>query len=372
MTDDTQDNQSGAHGGNRRALAERAGCAPTQILDFSANINPLGMPGPAQAALRDALAELSDYPDPECAALRSAVAAHLGVPPALVLPGNGAEQLIWWLPRLVRARRIVVTAPCYLDYRRAAAVWGLDLQAVPLDAGADFALDPSRLTAAVRDPDLVWIGRPNNPTGRLVDLDVLAALAAARPHTWWAVDEAFLDFVDGADSAAGLGLKNLLVVRSMTKFYALAGLRLGYAVMPSELAAAGRRLLPEWSVSTLAQRAGVAVLTDPALGTFAARTRALIRREREALAGALRGLGARVVDGLANYLLLRLPDRAPAGTEVAERLLCRFGIAVRTCNDYAGLDARYLRVAVRGPADNARLIAALGEVLSLRAARSGA
>jgi len=372
MTDDTWDNQPSAHGGNRRALAERAGRAPADILDFSANINPLGMPASALAALRDALARLSDYPDPDCTALRAAVGAHLGVPEGLVLPGNGAEQLIWWLPRLVRAGRIVVTAPCYLDYRRAAAAWGLDVLEVPLDARGDFALDPSRLTAAVRDADLVWIGRPNNPTGRLVDLDTLAVLASARPRTWWAVDEAFLDFVDGARSAAGLGLDNLLVVRSMTKFYALAGLRLGYAVLPRELAMAGRGLLPEWSVSTLAQRAGVAVLTDPGLGAFAARTHALIRREREVLARVLRGLGAGVLDGAANYLLLRLPDRAPVGAELADRLLCGFGIAVRTCEDYAGLDARYLRIAVRGRADNERLLAALAEVLPLRAARSEA
>ncbi len=357
------------HGGNRRALAERAGRSAAAVLDFSASINPLGMPAGARAVLRESLDAIADYPDPDCSLLRQAIGAHLDVAPERVLPGNGAEQLIWWLPRLVQARRVVVNVPCYMDYSRAAAVWGLGVMAVALDARAGFALDAGRLGVLVREGDLVWIGRPNSPTGHLVDHGMIARLARARPDVWWAVDEAFLDFVDGARSVACLGLRNLLVVRSMTKFYALAGLRLGYAVLPRELAVAGRGLLPDWSVSTPAQRVGVAVLTDPRLDVFAERTRALIRRERAALAAALRKLGAAVVDGVANYLLLRLPNASPEGARVAEDLLCGFGIAVRTCNDYAGLDARHLRVAVRGRADNLRLIAALAEVLRLRAAR---
>jgi L-threonine-O-3-phosphate decarboxylase len=362
----------GAHGGNLAALAARARRPATEIIDFSANINPLGMPASVRTALGGALAELGDYPDPDCTELRQAIGAHLGVPPELVLPGNGAEQLIWWLPRLVRARRVVVTAPCYLDYRRGGAVWGLDVQEVPLDARRDFALDSGALTAGVSDGDLVWIGRPNNPTGRLVDVAAIAAFAKARPGVWWAVDEAFIEFVEGEVSVAGLPLENVILVRSMTKFYGLAGLRLGYAVLRGDLAVAGRRLLPDWSVNTLAQRAGVAVLTDPELSAFAERTRGLIRCERQALAAALRVLGASVVDGAANYLLLRLPDTAPTGAAVAERLLCRFGIAVRTCNDYVGLDARYLRVAVRGAADNARLIAGLADVLHRRGGETAA
>lgn len=356
------------HGGNRRVLAARAGRGAGEILDFSASINPLGMPGAVHAALRASLDDLADYPDPDCIALRAAIGAHLDVPPELVLPGNGAEQLIWWLPRLLRARRVVVTAPCYSDYARAAAVWGLPAVAVPLEEQVEFDPDPQALEAVVRPGDLVWIGRPNNPTGRCPAPDLIAGLAEARPAAWWAVDEAFLDFVPGATSTAGLGLGNLITVRSMTKFYALPGLRLGYAVLPGALAAGGRQLLPDWSVSTPAQRAGVAALTDPGLGRFVERTRELIDRERSALSVALRGLGATVIDGAANYLLLRLPGGVPTGTEVADRLLRESGIAVRTCDSFPGLGPRHLRVAVRGSEDNARLVAAIRSVIG-RAAR---
>jgi L-threonine-O-3-phosphate decarboxylase len=352
------------HGGNRHALAARAGCAPDDLLDFSANINPLGMPPAARRALIEAVDALGDYPDPACTALCAAVGAALGVAPARVLPGNGAEQLIWWLPRLVAARRVLVCPPCYVDYAAAAAVWGLPTLRLPLRAADGFRLDLGELARRARVGDLIWIGHPNNPTGRLCAADALQAAASASPGVWWAVDEAFIDFADDAASAVGCGLDNLVVVRSMTKFFALPGLRLGYAVLTPALAAAGRRLLPDWSVSTPAQRAGVALLTDPSGPDFAERTRRLIRTERAALATGLRALGAAVTDGAANYLLFRLPAASPAGSEVAARLLARHRIAVRTFGGDSALDDGYLRVAVRSGDDNRRLLAALAEVLA--------
>jgi histidinol-phosphate/aromatic aminotransferase/cobyric acid decarboxylase-like protein len=269
-----------------------------------------------------------------------------------------------------------VTAPCYLDHRRSAAVWGLEVAAVALRADHAFDLDIARVVETVRCGDLVWLGHPNNPTGRLLPVAEVAAAAAARPDVWWVLDEAFIDFVDHAPSALSLGLdrlglENLVVLRSMTKFFALAGLRLGYAVLPPGLAATGRRLLPDWSVSTPAQAVGAALLCDPGLAAFTARTRRLISSERAALAAALRGLGAQVIDGSANYLLWRLPEAGPRGSELADALLERHGIAVRTCDDYVGLDPWWLRVAVRGPDANQRLLAALAAVLGPSARRQG-
>ncbi len=353
----------GGHGGNLRALALRAGCHPKELLDFSANINPLGMPPAVRAALVDALDALAAYPDPDCTALRAAVAQSLGVAPDRLLPGNGAEQLIWWLPRLLRARRLVVMAPSYLDYRRAAAVWGLQVASVALRVEDHFAVDLPAIAATVRDGDLVWLAHPNNPTGRLLDIEAVAAMAISRPDVWWVIDEAFVDFVAEADSAVRLAQANIITVRSMTKFFALPGLRLGYAILAPPLAAAGRRLLPEWSVGTPAQAAGVAAVTDPTLADFTARTQQLIRAQRALLAAGLRGLGAAVVGGAANYLLWRLPRHAPGAIRVADALLRDARIAVRTCGDYPGLDDRWLRVAVRHADENARLLAGIEAVL---------
>jgi L-threonine-O-3-phosphate decarboxylase len=355
--------EAARHGGDRAALARRSARPAQSLLDFSANINPLGMPAGARAALVGAIDELGHYPDPNCTDLRAAIAAHLGVAPERIVVGNGAEQLIWWLPRLLTARRVLVTAPAYVDYQRAAEVWGRPVESLQLSAADGFALDLGRLSARLQPGDLIWIGQPNNPTGRLLPPELLRAAVIAHPEVDWAVDEAFIDFVGGTGSAVRWEQPNLIVLRSMTKFYALAGLRLGYAVLAPGRAAALTRLLPEWSVNTLAAAAGRALLTDPGLPSFARRTRELIGHERQRLCIALRALGLTVFDSAANYLLLRLPADGPRAAELGSRILLEDGIAVRLCSNYAGLDARYLRVAVRTGAENQRLLAALARLL---------
>jgi adenosylcobyric acid synthase len=354
------------HGGNRQALAARSGRDVAEILDFSANINPLGMPPVAAACWPQALAELAHYPDPDSTDLRKAIGLHLGVSPARILPGNGAEQLIWWMPKLLDARRVVVTSPCYLDYHRAAHVWCLGVVEVPLRPEQGFTLQARALADAVQAGDLVWIGQPNNPTGILNPPELLVELARSRPDVWWAVDEAFIDFAGAASSlvAAAAESANLVVVRSMTKFYAIPGLRLGYAVLSEALVDAGRGLLPDWSVSAPAQRVGVEVLREPARERFCSDTLRLIAAERPKLARALRSLGLSVWDASANYLLARLPETTAEAPQLAERLLLGHGIAVRPCGDYSGLDARYFRVAVRVGSENARLVQALEAALA--------
>ncbi len=345
-------------------MAQRSGRSAETLLDFSANINPLGMPAAARAALIAAVNDLGQYPDPACTALRAAIGDHLGISTERILPGNGAEQLIWWLPRLLEARRVLVTAPAYIDYQRSAEVWQRPLCAIRLRPEDGFALDLGWLSTQVQAGDLVWLGQPNNPTGRLVDPSALERFIKAHPQVDWAIDEAFIDFVSGVDSATRWALPNLIVIRSMTKFYGLAGLRLGYAVLSAERAAALARLLPEWSVNALAAAAGSAVLRDPELETFAQRTRQLIEIERRRLSDGLAGLGLQVFDSVANYLLLRVPDAdAGSAADLALRLLQAEGIAVRVCSNYAGLDPSYLRIAVRTERENRRLLEAMARLL---------
>ncbi|MEA3641770.1 MAG: threonine-phosphate decarboxylase CobD [Lamprobacter sp.] len=351
------------HGGQLAALARRSGRSAESLLDFSANINPLGMPAAARAALVKAIDDLGHYPDPDCTALRTAIGDHLGVSAECILPGNGAEQLIWWLPRLLEAKRVLVTAPAYVDYQRAAEVWGRPLCSIQLQPDDGFALDLTRLSTQLQVGDLVWLGQPNNPTGRLINPAELKRLIASHPQVDWAIDEAFIDFVSGAESAVGWGLPNLIVIRSMTKFYALAGLRLGYAVLSPSRAAALAQLLPEWSVNSLAAAAGSALLMDPELAAFAQRTRQLIDSERQRLSEALAQIGLQVFDSSANYLLLRLPEAGPDAPDLASRLLHCEGIAVRVCSNYAGLDPSYLRIAVRTGPENRRLLAAMTRLL---------
>ena len=221
-----------AHGGNIRQLARLAGVDPGRLLDFSASINPLGPPDCLRPAVSAAISGVVHYPDPESEEFVAALAARLGLDPGWIVAGNGSTELIHALVGAFASRRVTLCAPSYVGYREAARAAGVEVALVPLREENGFALDWRDLDGVVRPGDLVFLGHPNNPTGVLLDRERLRACAAAHPRTMFAVDEAFIDFVPGADSALTLigGHPNIVVLRSLTKFYAMPGLRLGFAV----------------------------------------------------------------------------------------------------------------------------------------------
>jgi len=371
------------HGGNVRRLAEIAGVPPGDLLDFSASINPLGPPGWLREVVLAHLGEVEHYPDPDCSTLVESLSAHYGVDPGRIVVGNGSAEIIAALPRVLaaaigQAPRAVIPVPTYADYALAAGEAGYTVEAPALEESRDFALDLEGLGARLRGAEAVFIGRPNNPTGALCPARDLLAVAGGHPRSWFVVDEAFVGFVDEEAAAAGTGeaagtgaaaglpgllqadLPNLVVLRSLTKLYAIPGLRLGFAVAAPAVAAALRRALPPWSVNALAQAVGVAALADK---EYVEATRGLVRGERRRLTERLAGLpGLHVFPGTANYLLVKISEGLLDAQELARRLLRR-GVAIRVCDDFAGLGPEFFRVAVRTGAENARLIAELQAAL---------
>jgi cobyric acid synthase CobQ/L-threonine-O-3-phosphate decarboxylase len=353
---------TGGHGGHIRGLAERAGCEVGEILDFSANINPLGPPAVLRSALARAIDDLEHYPDIEAKALTAAIARRYGVAAGQVVVGNGSTELLYAVARAVKASRAVVPVPSYADYAAAAELAGLDVEPVGLREERGYAVDFAEVGAALRGGELVFLGQPNNPTGLALDVGELRRLAAERAGTMFVVDEAFADFMDGYDAPLGGGdlPANVIVLRSLTKFYAIPGLRLGFAAAAAGVADAVRRQVPPWSVNTLAQAAGAAILADEG---YVTRTREAARELRESLARGLSQLpGLYVYPGAANFLLVRLNRAGMDAAALAEALLRR-RIAIRLCDNYPGLDGRFFRVAVRPAEENARLLEALGEAL---------
>jgi cobyric acid synthase CobQ/L-threonine-O-3-phosphate decarboxylase len=349
------------HGGNLRELARDAGCAQTTLLDFSANINPLGPPDCLRPAVSLALEQVAHYPDPESHELVAAIARHAGAPAERIVVGNGSTELLFTLARALKRRRAVIPVPCYVDYLTAAREAEMEIAPLSLDERAGFALDWSALEKELRGGEMVFLGQPNNPTGLAFDVERFRAFAAAHPDTTFVVDEAFAEFVAGYATLMRDVGANVIVLRSLTKFYAIPGLRLGFAVARAETAETLRRRLPPWSVNTLAQAAGVAVLAD---ADYAARTREYVRAQRESLSQALRELpGLIVYPGAANFLLLRLNRADPDAPTLARRLL-ENGIAVRTFPPDQHLDGRFFRIAVRTEEENARFCAALANVLT--------
>ena len=345
------------HGGNVLRLARERGVAASHILDFSASINPLGMPDEVRAAAVAALADASHYPEIDAAPLCTALATFHDLPPGHFLPGNGSTPLFFLFARTLRPRRALLVEPAFGEYRRALELAGTTIDRFPLDPATAFALDPAALLAALHPAtDLVLIANPGNPSGTGYAPQLLLDLATAlRDRALLAVDEAFVDFCPEHSLIARIAAgDNLYIFRSLTKFYAIAGLRAGYLAGPAEGIARLAAAAEPWSLSTPALAASLACL---AADDFRARTLAAVPVLRQDLAAGLAALGFTVCPSVANYLLAHCPagtTALPLAARLAEE-----GILIRTCDDFYGLDESYLRVAVRTAEENRRLLVVL-------------
>jgi cobyric acid synthase CobQ/L-threonine-O-3-phosphate decarboxylase len=352
-----------AHGGNLRELARASGKAERDILDFSANINPLGPPEWLRPLISSNVAALTHYPDPDSAALVQAATERYGVTPEEIAVGNGSTELLHLLPRVLDKKRAVIPVPCYSDYARACKLAGMSVETLPFRKAVGFSLDVALLEARLNGDEIVILCRPNNPTGHICDADAIRSLAAKHPETTFLADEAFGDFVEDFDSLTRNRPANVIVLLSLTKIFAIPGLRLGCAIADRAVIQRLRELQPSWSVNTLAQAVGVAALRDR---EYIRQTQLYVRQQRETLAAALKPLpDLTVYPGEANFLLLRLDrDNLDAPT-LAQRLLTD-GIAIRVCDNFDSLDSRYFRVAVRREEQNPRLCDALRTVLGVK------
>ncbi len=350
------------HGGGVTRLARELGVPLTSLLDFSASINPLGMPAAVRAAALEALEEAIHYPEIDGASLREALAGHHRLPAEYLIPGAGSTELIYLLPRVLRPRRALLVSPAFSEYTRSLEQAGCAIDLHPLAAESDFAFVPQQLLAAVTaETDLILLANPGNPTGVGIAPALVEELShAVREQALVLVDEAFVDFAPELSVINRVqDHANLYVLRSLTKFYAIPGLRAGYLAGPPRgvaRLAAGRE---PWTLSTPALAAARACL---AAEEFRRATLAQLPGLRGDLAAGLAGLGLTVFPGAANYLLARLETPARTAAGLAERLL-PLGILIRDCANFHPLDQRYLRVAVRSVADNARLLAALAALL---------
>lgn len=357
--------KSQVHGGDIFAAARELNLGWENILDFSANVNPLGPPPGLKKHLFKNFGLVESYPDPFALGWRTKLAARHNLSPGQVLTGNGTTSLIYLLARVLCPKKPVIVSPAFGEYEQALAQAG----ARPKYVNCRFT-DEFDLTAKVVDrvfdlePDLVFMANPTSPAGRLIDPEVMdLALARAREcGSLVILDEAFLDFAP-ARSMSRVIRKNqgLVVLRSLTKFYALPGLRLGYLIASSGLV---KRLVAgfePWSVNALAQAAGLYCLNQE---DYAARTRALIARERAWLAGRLTrtGLG-QVIPSAANYLLVKL-ERPGLTVDYLAAGLKKQGILVRDCASFQGLLKGYVRTAVKTRQSNTRLVRAVEETLA--------
>ncbi len=343
------------HGGLDEAELRALGLRPDQVLDFSANINPLGPSERVKQAAAEAV--LSAYPDRHSLRLREALAARLDVGTDNLLIGNGSTELIHLLARAFLRPGVgcLLFTPTFGEYEAAAALAGADIHVARAEEAQGFRwnIDTAIELITQTRPRLLFLCNPNNPTGvYLSSIDVGKLLHALGEDSLLVLDDAYVPFADHPwDSLSLLSCGKIAILRSMTKDHALAGVRLGYLIAEPQVVSVVARLQPSWSVNAVAQATGLAALDDD---THVSTARDVISEAKAYIYGELNTLGIPFMESSANFVLARVGD----ASQVRGALLQR-GIAVRDCTSF-GLP-EHIRIAVRRPEECVTLISALRE-----------
>jgi threonine-phosphate decarboxylase len=377
------------HGGQLRQIAECFKVPVSELLDFSANINPEGPPPAVLSYLRTALDNpsivspsiVANYPDLDELELRQALAGYAGVRSENIAVANGLVPLLDAALRVLTIRSCLVPVPAFAEYRRTlersrvemiphilAAESGFKFRAADLlsddlfkkDLLNDDPFNKDRFSKDLsgRPGCAILLANPQNPSGVLCSRETLLQIAeeASQKNVFVLLDEAFIDYSPGASLATEVDrFPNLIVFRSVTKFFGMAGLRVAYAAANAELGEQIRASIAPWSVTTLASLAAGRAVQDE---TYARHTVALNRLRREQMRTSMERLGIHVYPSAANFLLLRLPAATDC-EQLWQRLIRDHGIVLRNCANYEGLHDGHLRTAIRSEAENERLIAAL-------------
>ncbi|MEC5317833.1 threonine-phosphate decarboxylase CobD [Brenneria populi subsp. brevivirga] len=350
------------HGGNILEMALRIGADADDITDFSANINPLGMPASLKAAIVGQLERAQRYPDVEYRELHGALARAHGCQAENIIAGNGATELIYAVTHYLQPRRALLLTPGFAEYRRALRRVDCVIDEYAMTQADGFQPD-ARLLAALDDAhyDCLFLATPNNPTGLMPDARLVLAVAerCRRRDTALIVDEAFIDFLPDAPGLIPQlsAFPRLYILRSLTKFFAIPGLRLGYLVSGDRQGVdAMKRAREPWTINAFAALAGEMILDDRA---YIAATRRWLADAQPRLYRELAAIPElQVWRPAANYIFLRC-----LRPEIdLQRALLERRILIRSCANYPGLSADHYRVAVKSDGDNRRLIAALRQV----------
>ena len=350
------------HGGNVYEIASRLGCAPEAVLDYSASINPLGPPPGLLEEFNRYFNRLQHYPDIRNTSLLDALSRFHSLNQEQIVVGNGSTELIYWLPAVLGIRSAVVVLPTFGEYRKAFELQGIRMHKLFTSQETDFQPTVEQLEAACAEfsPEAILFTQPASPAGTLMPREVRDWIVRKSRETnlYAIIDEVFVDFCEEESFKGALKESpRLVLIRSMTKFYGIPGLRLGYLLTSKELADRMHGSLPPWSVNTLAQIAG-----EYCLGReeYRGETLEMVDRERRRMTERLEGMNAfRVFPGSANYILARLDNPLPDAGVLQREILMSEHIIIRDCRSFEGLNERYFRLAVRLPEQNDRLLAGI-------------
>ncbi len=338
------------------------------MIDFSTSINALGFSKKAERKLKQDLGAVLRYPDPRCTQLRRALAQFHGLAEEQFLIGAGSTEFIFALPRVLQIHHPLIVTPAGSEYEKALEIFPgrsrVDIHYMETNEEDGFELNvESLLFALTLGYDALYLGNPNNPTGNLINkLDLQRILAQAeREKVWFILDEAFIDFAEGESlKREAVSSSRLIILRSLTPFFALPGLRVGYLISNPEVLAEFSRNKEPWTVNALAQVAAAVSLQDH---KYITRTKEFIALERTRLIHGLRGIpGFIPYPAAANYLLVQIhPALNLNAAELREKLVPH-GIFIRDCHSFHHMGPYFFRIAVRSRKENNSLLKALRQI----------
>ena len=348
------------HGGNLSWAANIAGCPISSVKDFSASINPWGIPKTVLKAIQEQIPRLTAYPNPAYPQLKSALACHHCLSTDYVLPGNGSAELLTWAAReLAQQERTYLVTPAFGDYSRGLKAFNakiVSLKSPLLPFGDLSSLIPGE---QLQNSGLL-LNNPHNPTGKLWRREEI--IPYLESFALVVIDEAFMDFLTLSQQKSLINLvpnfTNLVILRSLTKFYSLPGLRIGYAIANPDLIQKWQGYRDPWSVNSLAAAAAITALEDH---DFQQHTWDWLVPARSQLMKSLSEISQlHALPSAVNFLLV---NTALSVTELQQQLLKKYRILIRDCLSFPELGDNYFRIAIRTPQENKELVEALKRLI---------
>ena len=342
------------HGGNIYDIAHRLGCMPSEIIDMSSNVNPLGPPPGLVNFLKQKINVITALPQVDANLLVLSFADRYGVDPATVLAGNGSTQFIYSIPLALGIKRALILGPTYADYADACSMHNIYFEYFIARESQGFKADINLIKKGVKGFDTVFICNPNNPTGTLYTGAEIESLCRALPDTCFVIDESYLPFVTAGDhdSMMGRGLPNVIILNSMSKIFRISGLRIGFIIASKSVIETLTHYSLPWSVNALAQ-AGVRYLMEhkAEVNAFIDQTQKLIENEKNRFAEKLENAtGLKLFASTASFMLAKLVNRHTADT-ICQALLHE-KILIRNCSNFKGLSNRFIRISLKDSETN--------------------
>ncbi len=359
-------NQHSMHGGRIFEASRQTGRPINDWLDFSANLNPAGPPPWLTEEIIASVNLLTHYPDTYCTTLRETLSAESGLPTEAFLAGNGVTELLYLLPRALGWNKALILSPTYADYAWATVLAGGKIVHTEMSEDHNFSWDPQEIASTYSEvqPDAIFVCNPNNPTGYLAPRENLEELIRLFPKSVLVVDESFLPLTDTPSNSLCNNVienKRLIILRSLTKCFAIPGLRIGYLCAHPTVIARVKSFQEPWSVNTIAQQVAIRALHDKA---YLTKSRQLVGQYRANLISGLQQTipQMKIYPAKANFILIRISETTFTAEQLAEELF-KQGVLVRTSTGFIGLEpAHYLRLAVRPPDEVKRLIMLLAQI----------